>query len=426
MDMDPISIAASVAGLLAFGSKVVSVLFSVVYKAGNAPSLAQSLLWEVSDISAILGHLDRFIQGRVAVSSERGSMIPFKHVVASLSGCVMTYSELQQQLDKMDLVNADGGMGVFGRLAWVRKEATFSGIVGRLQNHKASMTLMLTILQCQASQEAESCIKQLQQAVEKTLQDNQRLAERMRCLERHGTIDPSPDPSHNTQCTTCLAENTSVLSDDRSTIYSTESGSTIRHPTNTVSKTYQSFRLAFERDLRTTRVYRRAAHQQCFSVTSLPSTALYSTALSLFSSLSWDKVSNMSVFALPVFISDLGNSEYYPCLPPEEHIPQTLDCRVEQSHQSNLDERASFPPSERESRTAVADLELEVVDEESSLAEFDAFRREVQRLLFSVSAVITTENSLGSSSLRVIHNTNIGPRPLWQQNRQQLSNLMWL
>ncbi|GAP88185.1 putative CAMK CAMKL KIN4 protein kinase [Rosellinia necatrix] len=322
--MDPLSIAASVTGLLAFGGKVVSNLLSIADRAGDAPNLARSLLQEVSDISAILDQLDGFIQGRVTVSPDRGSMIPFKHVVASFSGCVMTYSDLQQQLDEMGLGDENGGMGIFDRLAWVRKETAFEAIVQRLQNHKASMTLMLTILQCQASQETERCILQLHQAVKETLRANQLLAERMNFLEQHGTMYPNPGTSREMQYSKSLAGNASVLEDDRVSFRSTMSRFSVRSFSSIISRTYQSFRPAFELDLETSRVYRGTARHARFSTTSMTSSALYSTALSLLSGLSWAQVSEVSVFALPVFSSDLSNSEYYPWSTSEEHIAQNL------------------------------------------------------------------------------------------------------
>lgn len=92
--MDPLSIAAAVACLLAFGGKPVPVPSFIFHGAEYIPSLARNLPQEVSDISAILGQLENYIQNRVTGLQERGATILLKHVVASLSGCVITYSDL--------------------------------------------------------------------------------------------------------------------------------------------------------------------------------------------------------------------------------------------------------------------------------------------------------------------------------------------
>ncbi|KAJ3559655.1 hypothetical protein NPX13_g9505 [Xylaria arbuscula] len=320
--MDPLSIAAAVAGLLAFGGKLVPALWSILDKADNIPSFVQSLLQEVNDISAILSQLENYIQNRLAISQERGVMIPLKHVVASLTGCVITYSDLQQQLDRMNLARADGSMSILNRLGWERKKTTFSEIVQRLQNHKASMSLMLTILQCQALQEAEASALKLHRAFENTLRDNEKLSERIRCLEQQGNVSSIAGPSEDAGRATSLGENISLLEDDNSTIRSKKRRFGFQSPTNIISRAYQPPRAAFESDLEASRAYQRAVHDKHFSVTSLPSTALHSTAMSIFSSLSLDQLSNLSVFALPVFSSDLSNSHYY-SWSGLEYIPQT-------------------------------------------------------------------------------------------------------
>jgi hypothetical protein len=144
--MDPLSVAASVSGLLCAGVKISSFLFSVVSNVRDAPSLAQSLLWEMTDITAALGRLQAYVDGRTQARSERGALILLEHVLATLTGCVTTYSDLQAIVNKL---NVDPNMGTFDKIRWSREESKIAVIVQRLQNHKSSLTLMLTILQWQ-------------------------------------------------------------------------------------------------------------------------------------------------------------------------------------------------------------------------------------------------------------------------------------
>lgn len=65
-----------------------------------------------------------------------------EHVVTIVSGCVMTFSELEKSLDELRTEN----MRTFDRLKWAKKEADILPFVQRLQNHKASLSLMLNVL----------------------------------------------------------------------------------------------------------------------------------------------------------------------------------------------------------------------------------------------------------------------------------------
>lgn len=142
--MDPLSVSASVVGLLGAGASITSTLFALVSSIRDAPQLAQSLLREMADISAALGSLQIYIRGRAEASAERGALILLEHVLTTLTGCVTTYSDLQRVMDGL---NVNPSMGMFDRLKWSREEQKLSLILQRLQNHKSSLTLMLTILQ---------------------------------------------------------------------------------------------------------------------------------------------------------------------------------------------------------------------------------------------------------------------------------------
>lgn len=142
--MDPLSVSASVVGLLAAGCKISSALFVVVNSTREAPKSAQSLLWEIADISAALGSLQSFVTGHAQASAERGGLILLEHVLTTLTGCVTTYSDLQFIVDGLKI---DEHMGLVDRAKWMMQESSIGVLVGRLQNHKASLTLMLGILQ---------------------------------------------------------------------------------------------------------------------------------------------------------------------------------------------------------------------------------------------------------------------------------------
>ena len=73
---------------------------------------------------------------------------------------------------------------------------------------------------------------------------------------------------------------------------------------------------AFEEQLHRSRVYRRA--QSYHSDMTLVDDGLSTLALSVCSSLTLGEVSNISIFALPVFADELSNASAYTFLPPGE------------------------------------------------------------------------------------------------------------
>ncbi|KAL8816684.1 MAG: hypothetical protein Q9191_008288, partial [Dirinaria sp. TL-2023a] len=117
--MDPLSVAASVVGLLGATAKVSSVLTTFVRGTKDAPKLANDVLQEVSDISACLAQLQAFLLGTRAGSRSRTALIMVEQVVVTLTACVMTFSELEETVESLN----DGTPTRLGsRIAWMKKE----------------------------------------------------------------------------------------------------------------------------------------------------------------------------------------------------------------------------------------------------------------------------------------------------------------
>ncbi|KAI1366498.1 hypothetical protein F5Y08DRAFT_133729 [Xylaria arbuscula] len=287
--MDPLSVAASVVGLLAAGGKMTSLLFTVITKWRDSPALARSILFEVADISAALGQLQEYLSNRLQASAERGSLIMFDQLLTTLTGCVTTYSDIQFILTAL---NISEDMTSFDRIRWMRQEDQLNTLVQRLQSHKSSLTLMLTIIQCHTMQEAQSSTQRLCILVEQVLASNQDLSERLRGLEREGSIINR-------------AQSNILPADDASTMQ--QSGierQSIAEIRNTLVT-----RFAFDDDLKASRPYKKAVYR--YSQASITSTALHTAALSVFSKLSLSQVSSISLYALPIWASDIHNSDVY-------------------------------------------------------------------------------------------------------------------
>jgi hypothetical protein len=139
----------------------------------------------------------------------------------------------------------------------------------------------------QTLQEAQTSNRHLCTLMEQVLASNYDLAARIRGLERDGSI-----LSQSAQ------ENASTIQPGKQ-----------QKPASFINTDISSLRFTFDQDLEASRVYNRAVDRH--SMSSFESTALYTTAMSVFTKLSLSQVSNISFFALPVYSDDLANKQFY-------------------------------------------------------------------------------------------------------------------
>lgn len=141
--MDPLSVSASVVGILAAAGKMAPLLTKLTALA-DAPSSAVATLNEISEMTAALRRFQDYLNGTISVPAGCEQYVLLEHVAATLIGSVTTYSELEAIIDS---VRVDPETGTFDRIRWTDKENDIRDIVQRIQNHRTSLTLMLTILQ---------------------------------------------------------------------------------------------------------------------------------------------------------------------------------------------------------------------------------------------------------------------------------------
>lgn len=138
-------------------------------------------------------------------------------------------------------------------------------------------------------QEVEESRRQLSNLVEEVLRTNQDLDKRMKSFETEQDFAETSPPSHT------RSQHMRALDYKGKSVMVTE---------------LPAVGFSFERDLRRSRPYNRTIKIQQ-SMTSLTSTARYTTAMSIFSKLSLSQVSVLSFYVLPIYATDLSNSAYY-------------------------------------------------------------------------------------------------------------------
>ena len=142
--MDPLSVAASIVGLLAGGAQLLRLATAFIKSTNGASKAARDVLTEVADISACLWQLQSFLLGIETASASRTSLMMVEQIVVTLTSTVTIFSDLEERLDawtKDQPISA-----TLDKTAWAWKENSITKILVRLQTSKSSLHFMLTTL----------------------------------------------------------------------------------------------------------------------------------------------------------------------------------------------------------------------------------------------------------------------------------------
>ena len=89
--MDPLSVSASVVGLLSAAASIIKIIGS----AADAPKLAYDVVSEANEATAALALLRPYVERLKLPSPSRSSLISVDQVVICMTSCVETFSELK-------------------------------------------------------------------------------------------------------------------------------------------------------------------------------------------------------------------------------------------------------------------------------------------------------------------------------------------
>ncbi|KAL9577689.1 MAG: hypothetical protein Q9203_007365 [Teloschistes exilis] len=316
--MDPISVAASLLGLLGAAAKVSEVLTNFIKAVKDAPKLARRVFSEVEDLALCFQRILDFVSSEANVDRSRAAMITVDQLLIVLTNCVTTFSELE---------NALGGLtsktfSVNLRLKWITKEHTIAKILQRLLSSKTSLNLILTTLNCTRMQEAQKAIQSLAHIVSDVLANSQNIGRRLEDMNLPTALRHRSAPS----ALELMAPSYEDLSfnDPHRNSYASSATTTVEERTPRTS--------TFEQDLRISRVYSRASslarRQSIQGLLPLPSSSAGdSIQSSTLSSLSLADVPDLSLLSLPVSVSTLWNSQRYTRQTPANLVQKDLDCR---------------------------------------------------------------------------------------------------
>lgn len=137
--MDPLSVAASIVGLLTASAQIATVLDTFRSSYG----IAETVYSEIHTFRPVLIRLHDLILGPSVPNIARSSMIDLDQLVIVLTGSVCTFSDLEREVHRLGVA---GSPSLRVRMRWTLAQSTIDSLVRQLQNQKASLSLMLAIL----------------------------------------------------------------------------------------------------------------------------------------------------------------------------------------------------------------------------------------------------------------------------------------
>ena len=170
--MDPLSITASVAGLLSLSGQLYTVFNEYLDAHANAPRHVRLVLDEITSLQLIFRQVQQLIDNSSALDENRTSMLRGADLVTILTGCVCAYSLLEKEfLHNINVYEAissacyrkeyekklrgiEATLGP-GASRWAKTKAIHKyrnkkpllvSILQDLRDHKANLGLMLTTI----------------------------------------------------------------------------------------------------------------------------------------------------------------------------------------------------------------------------------------------------------------------------------------
>ncbi|KAK0103378.1 hypothetical protein ONS95_005404 [Cadophora gregata] len=283
---DPLSVAASVAGLLTAAQMTSAAISKLVSTKKSGSSEINDIKTTVDTLRPVVQQVQLLLLNQAKIHPERAAMILFEEIALTLTELVRVFSDLKKCIEGLD---ADQKLGWLDSVRWLSKADELKGYLQRLEKGKSSLILMISIVTTKSTFAAETAVGELRTM---WVQSNQEMSERMARMEK------------------MMARSVLVGGNDSGSIFSKDIVSDATVVASTNPTIHPALGFSFDDDLQTSWVYKRAkAHAtRPFSIAS--STQL-TQSWSILSALSLSQISNIAVQALPIFESDLHNSNLY-------------------------------------------------------------------------------------------------------------------
>lgn len=141
---DPLSIAASVAGLIALSGSLYSTIRDFAEQAANPPQSAHGLLLSVSEMRLVLASVSDLIDNFLKYPPMRRALVRLDHLIICLTQSVLSFSELEKFVN---LLVARAQPSLWQRWKLNSLDDRITRFTTKIHEHKTSMSLVLNILQ---------------------------------------------------------------------------------------------------------------------------------------------------------------------------------------------------------------------------------------------------------------------------------------
>jgi len=153
---DPLSVAASIAGLITISAKVAGIAKELFDKVKDAPETMIRVREEVESMQPIFCQVQLLLNGSaLGLNYGNLTMVSIHNLMATLTGCVIVYSRLEKKVNEVCGFNNPATASAVWKIAgviadrvkwglWSHEEALV--IIEDLQRQKLSLNLMLTII----------------------------------------------------------------------------------------------------------------------------------------------------------------------------------------------------------------------------------------------------------------------------------------
>ena len=144
--MDPLSVSASIAGLMAAAQQVSFLIGLILRSTKTGPQEVADIKLTVETLRSVFLQLRLLILDRACIDPQRTSLILLDQVVVTLTACVMTFSDLDGCVKEFFSMSCDENLDLLASIRWASKATEVRKHLRNLEAHKSSFTLMISIL----------------------------------------------------------------------------------------------------------------------------------------------------------------------------------------------------------------------------------------------------------------------------------------
>jgi hypothetical protein len=141
--MDPLSVAASIIGILAAAVKVAEILGPLVSTLKDTAKCAARIYAEVNSTRIILSALQALFEDLNSAPRRRRGLIQVSQLIATLTDGVLLFGELEPLVLQLGTTTEKWTT----RIQWALKKDLMNSFIARVQLFKGSIGVMLNILQ---------------------------------------------------------------------------------------------------------------------------------------------------------------------------------------------------------------------------------------------------------------------------------------